>query len=202
MRKINLLGAALLACASGAAGQTSEVSLQPGVRDNKLITLDADFAGGWHAGAEHSVYYTSWKYQYWRLKAGYRRDFGPVGADLSAYYGKTWTNLYYNAGVRLDARVNIANRLSVGAAANPNYDSAEKWEMCFNAGAGVRFFRELWATAEYSTIPIYRQSEKRVMVGVMCKSGPLWVHPRVGFPCEGFVKRASIYVSMGYVFNL
>lgn len=196
--------AALLLCLPGlcSAGAAEKWGLGAGVRDSYYIFAQASYAGHAFLKAEHSVYSYDAKYQYWRLYAGGNASVPYAAFEGSAFYGRTWCGSYWSAGALLTARVLPPGPVSVFATLNPLYDSGLDYQTCFSAGASVRIFKPVSLRATYTTIPEFRESEKRLKAGVEVKVGGLSVVPELSIPVESEnrSRRLRLLMSFSYIF--
>lgn len=191
-----------LSCLCSARG-AEKWGLGAGVRDSYYIFAQASYADS-YLGAEHSIYSYDAKYQYWRLYtgSGCKIPYAELGGRI--FYGRTWCGNYWNAGALLTARVLPPGPVSVFATLNPLYDSGLKYHTCFAAGAAVRIFKPVSLRASYTTIPEFRESEKRVRAGVEVKVGGLSVVPELSIPTNptNRSRRLRLLMSFSYLFSV
>lgn len=199
------LAAALLCffCLCSASG-TDKWEFGAGVRDSYYISAQASYAGHAMLKAEHSVYSYDARYQYWRLYAGGMASVPYADFEGSAFYGRTWCGSYWNSGALLTARVNPPGPVSVFATLNPLYDSGLGYHTCFSAGAAVRVFKPVSLRVSYTTLPEFRESEKRVRAGVEVKAGGLSVVPELSIPTNrtNRSRRLRLLISFSYTFSV
>lgn len=199
------LAAALLLClfCFCSARGAEKWGLGAGVRDSYYVFAQASYADS-YLGAEHSVYSYDAKYQYWRLYTGSRTTIPYAEFSGRIFYGRTWCGNYWNAGALLTARALPPGPVSVFATLNPLYDSGLKYHTCFAAGAAVRIFKPVSLRASYTTIPEFRESEKRVRAGVEVKVGGLSVVPELSIPTNptNRSRRLRLLMSFSYLFSL
>ncbi len=191
---------ASLAAPFAAAGGAWE--LGAGIRDSYYIGVRAAYGGHAFAAAEHSVYSYDAKYQYWRLYAGGMAKVPYADFEGSAFYGRTWCGSYWSSGALLTARALPPGPVSVTATLNPLYDSGLGYHTCFSAGAAVRIFKPVSLRASYTTIPEFRESERRVRAGVEVRVGGLSVIPELSIPTESRnrSRRLRLLMSFSYTF--
>ena len=130
----------------------------------------------------------------------YRTDISHITIKCKPYFGGNYRADYCDFGVRLGALYRIG-RVGLGADINPHYDSGYKYKTCWRAGASFRVYKELRLVAEYTTIPEYRESEKRVRFGFRYGTERMWVMPLISAGIERYEnwKTAGlrVCVSMG-----
>ncbi len=205
-RLVALAGALLLAtsCRAAASERGPLWKLGAGVRDSYYVNAGASVAEHAFLRAEHSVYSYEARYQYWRLYAGGMARVPYASFEGSVFYGRTWCGSYWSAGSLLTARVLPPGPVSVSATLNPLYDSGLKYHTCFAAGVAVRVCEPVSLVAAYTTIPEFRESEKRVRAGVEVAVGGLRVRPELSIPAcgEHGSRRVRLLMSCSYTFSI
>lgn len=156
-----------------------------GLRDTRYINVGYAFRSGFSIELEHSVYAEKFKYQHLRGSVAYGRRWGKVAVSVKPYVGLIYTADYYDLGaqVRLDYRP--VQRLALTGVINPHYDSALNYKTCFAVGACCKVYRELGIVAQYTTVPEFRESEKRIRAGLSVDLGRLLVQPLLSIPVGG-----------------
>lgn len=178
--------------------------LGAGVRESYYVNVGASVADHAFVRAEHSVYSYEARNQYWRLYAGGMARVPFVSFEGSAFYGRTWGGSYWSAGALLTARALPLGPVSVTATLNPLYDSALKYHTCFSAGLAVKVCKPVSLLASYTTIPEFRESEKRVRAGVEVSVGGLRVRPELSVAAESEHRSRSLrlLMSCSYTFSI
>lgn len=185
---------AFISCAAVAAGR-----VELGLRDTRFIYATWNINHHFNIGLEHSVYSEKFKLQHIRIAAAYRTSIKDFSIECKPYFGTVYNGDYYDLGAQITAGYRIAGRLTLEATVNPHYDSGYEYKTCWRAGATCRIWRELSAVAQYSTVPEYRQSEKRVRVGLRFDTERLWIMPLLSISvASGQSKSPRVAVSMGW----
>lgn len=191
----------LIAVLTAAMACTAAVAqrVELGLRDTRFIYAKWNITNHFNIGLEHSVYSEKFKLQHIRLAAAYHTAIKNFNIECMPYFGTVYNGDYYDLGALLTAGYRIAGRVTLEASVNPHYDSGLEYKTCWRAGATCRIWRELSAVAQYSTIPEYRQSEKRVRLGLRFDTQRLWVMPLVSISVAGGQSKSPrIAVSMGW----
>ncbi|MDE6127374.1 MAG: hypothetical protein K2G30_10525 [Muribaculaceae bacterium] len=191
----------LAVCCFGSAFCAGRWELGAGVRDSYHINFRAAYGGHAFVAAEHSVYSYEVRYQYWRLYAGGMVSVPYAEFEGSAFYGRTWCGSYMSAGALLSAKVLPPGPVSVFGTLNPLYDSGLKYNTCFSAGLAVRIFKPVSLRASYTTIPEFRESEKRVRAGVEVRVGGLSVLPELSLPTDRAHRSRSLRLLMSFSYT-
>ncbi|MDE5842312.1 MAG: hypothetical protein K2H35_01080 [Muribaculaceae bacterium] len=128
-----------------------------------------------------------------------------------AYFGNI-SKFYYNAGFRAGtawcgsyqryaAFVNLAyhpfNRWMIAAKLMPNYDTGYRYHTDWSAGIRFNAFKPLWINLDFSTIPDYRKSEKRLHLEAAFNVSALSASVAVSMPVEGDSKFRTLRILMG-----
>lgn len=207
MEKVEIIlwrmAAVLIVAISGfsSAHGAGKWELGAGVRDSYHIFFRTAYNGHAFVAAEHSIYSYDAKYQYWRLYAGGMASVPYAAFEGCAFYGRTWCGNYWSAGALLTARVLPPGPVKVFATLNPLYDSGLKYHTCFAAGASVRIFKPVSLLASYTTIPEFRESEKRVRAGVEVRVGGLAVTPELSIPVNPVNRSRKLRLLMSFSFT-
>lgn len=172
-----------------------------GLRDSKYVGVSYTHKNSLGIGLEHSVFSQEVKTQYVRATMSYANLLNGFDYKAGIYYGTPYDGAYYNCGMMLSANYGISKAISLMATLNPHYDSYFEYKTCFDAGASFRLCTDISALLSYSTIPEFRQDEKRVKVGFNLTVQHLSVSPYLSIPAEGPVKSARLLVNINYVFK-
>ena len=171
-----------------------------GLRDTRFVNVNYTIGGKYNIELEHSLYNEKFSKQHVRLSFSYKTDISHFTIKCKPYFGTIYSADYCDLGVRLGATYHIG-RVDLGADINPHYDSGYKYTTCWRAGASCRVYKELRLVAEYTTIPEYRESEKRVRAGFRYGTERLWVMPLFSTCIERFdswkTSGLRVSVSMG-----
>ncbi len=189
MRRILFL--LLAAFATAAAAQVSI-----GIRDNRYAAIEYAFKDRFHVALEQSVYSEKLPFQYTRAYFGYSLPLAPnLKVTASPYFGMAWNNNYRNLGLLGSVHFKPC-RFGVYGTINPHYDSTFKYKTMFRAGAEFSITNQIDLSADYSTIPVYRQEEKLVRIGVGFKVKNLSARPVFAIPVAGNGKYKSVQILM------
>ena len=105
---------------------------------------------------------------------------------------------FYDVGADLQMNYSFVNRIDLFANVNPHYDSGYEYESNYGAGASVRLYKGMYLVGQYSTVPEYRTSEKRIRAGFIFKENNLSVTPVISIPAKKEFKSMRVLVSMDY----
>lgn len=172
-----------------------------GVRDNRYVYGDFCFKNHWIVKLEQSVYSEKFGYQTLRGYIGYKAKVQSFSYKVQAYFGSPYNGSYYSTGVLADGSYTFINRLTINATLNPHYDSSIGYETCFYAGVGVVLTKHIDILAGYTTIPVYRESEKRVLAGFNFHLGNLSVKPQISIAAAGSTKAKSLRPAMNFEYK-
>ena len=173
-----------------------------GMRDTRYLNINYTFATRFNAEFEHSVFAEKFKYQHVRFSGSYTLPVKNFEFQAKPYFGTLYDGDYYDVGAFLCVRYNVVKPLMLCGTLNPHYDSGFSYKTCFMLGAECKVYKDLSVVAQYTTIPEYRQSEKRIRAGLKLDVGRLWVQPLLSIPVEsGKTKSVRVAVSMGYQFR-
>lgn len=179
----------------------SQISV--GVKNNRYVYGEYLLKNHYEAGIEVSVFSEKLGFQYARGRVGYTNSFGNFSADGKAYYGSAFNRSFYDAGASAHAKFTVKERVFVGATLNPHYDSGYGYTTCYEAGLGVNITPEIDIFANYTTIPEYRMSEKRIHLGLDFKVDNLRVSPilSAGTSASDGGKNVRVLVNFNYKFT-
>lgn len=120
-------------------------------------------------------------------------------ADLMG--ATTWNGNYQVVDLDLSVLYRY-RRLGLEATIDPRYDSGLGYETCWQVGGLLQIIRPIAFVARYTTIPLYRMSEKRIAGGLEFKESKLSVRPELSFSLEKATrfKNIRVLVSMNYDF--
>ncbi len=193
MKKIFI--ALMLLCSLSASAQISI-----GLRENKFGFISYE-KNNWLVKLEHSIYNEPFADQYVRGYAGYKYDVNEqFHLSGNLYGGTVYKNYYQDFGANLEASYDLCNFLSARVDYNPNYDTFYKWEHRYLFELKGNVTDEVAITADYSTIPENRISEKRAHVGVIFHVKNLWVKPALSIPIDESIHTLKVVTSVQYTF--
>lgn len=174
-----------------------------GLRDNKYALVGYEWSSGWNVQLDHSIFDESFKYQYIRCSGGFQfNDNKYFHISVSPFVGTTYCANFYDVGVNVVGNVFPVKWLGINAEINPRYDSDYGYTTCYMFGTDFRVNKEITILAQYSTIPEYRISEKRIKVGLRFSVKNLMVSPMLSLPIEGNSKTMRILVGCQYHFHI
>ncbi len=196
MKKAILLVLLSLAAHLGAVAQFGL-----GMRDTRYLNVNYTIAERFNVELEHSIFAEKFKYQHVRLSASYTLPIKHFELAVKPYFGTLYSGDYCDVGALLSVRYRPVRPLTLCGTFNPHYDSGLKYKTCFMLGAECVVYRALSVVAHYTTIPEYRESERRVRAGLRLDVNSLWVQPLLSIPVKsGETKSLRVAVSMGYRF--
>lgn len=172
-----------------------------GMRDSKYVNVTYTTKSSLGIGLEHSVFSQEIETQYIRGMLSYASSFRNFGCKANLYYGTPYDGAYYNCGMMLSANYGVNKTITLMASLNPHYDSYYEYKTCYNAGVSLQLCNEIKAWVMYSTIPEFRQDEKRIKAGLDFTVQNLSVSPFLSIPVEGKVKSCRLLVNAKYSFK-
>lgn len=191
----------LLSCLCMAMMASAQFSI--GMRDTRHVNVGYTCRDHYFVQLEQSIYSEKIQYQYARLYVGCKWDILPsFHVEGKAYYGMAWNNYYRNLGLQVSGSYRW-KFLQPYAVLNPHYDSYYDFQMLYRGGAAFHVTRQLAVKCDYTTIPAYRESEKRVRLGLGIGVENLYVEPMCSVPAEGDNKMKSwrVELSLNYIFK-
>jgi len=177
----------------------AQISL--GVRDNKYVLVGYTLKEHYLFQLDQSNYSSKVGAQYIRGSLGYRYEINALKYVGHVYFGSAYDRTYHNAGALAFIDYNPFKLVSLYGAVNPHYDSYYKFNICYRIGLVGHIYKDIDLLAYYTTIPEYRQSEKRIRVGANFHVNNLWVEPTISIPTENPIKSVRFLVSFGYTFK-
>ncbi len=191
----------LLAATLTASAASAQFGL--GLRDTRFVNINYTFANAYNVELEHSLYDEAFKLQHLRLAFTYQTDIKHFTIRCKPYFGTTYNTAYYDFGLQASVIYHIG-RVQLGATINPHYDSGLKYKTCWSAGAACRVYKIFSVTAQYTTVPEFRQSENRIRAGFRVDTKHLWVMPLYSFDVGSSevwrTKGKRVSVSLGVTF--
>ena len=183
--------------ATFATSAFSQVSV--GYRNMRHIYVGYNINKLFSAEVEHSLYAEKFGFQRIRLYAIYHQDFNHFGIKATPYFGTLWNGKYQDFGALFSAAYTFG-RFTPSLSANPNYDTQLKFKFNYSGALNVRIIKELDIFGEFTTIPEYRLSEKRIRLGGDFHVGKLSARPTVSLPVENGTKSVRVYCDFRYEF--
>lgn len=171
-----------------------------GLRDSKYAFFGYKWDAGWAVRLDQSIFDESLKYQYIRCTGEYQMHIKYFALSLATFVGTTYSSSFYDLGLSVKGTCHPLRWLGIGAEITPRYDSWYKYTTCYMLGVDFHVSDELALLAQYSTVPEYRISEKRVKAGLRFAVKNLTVSPMLSFPIEGNAKSLRILVGLQYDF--
>lgn len=173
-----------------------------GMRDNRYVYGQYLLKSHYLFKVEESVFSQKISSQYLRAYVGYRGTVNQVIEYTgTAYYGHTYGSYFYSAGARVDLRYGFCKRLFVEGSLNPHYDSGYGYNTAFKVEAGASLSSAINLMAGYTTIPQFRECEKRVYGGFDFHVGRLCVTPVFSLPAADFSEIKNLRVQMGFEYE-
>lgn len=168
-----------------------------GMRDNRFVFGDYEFSDKVTIKLEHSVFAEKFSYQYVRACLNYMGAVEKLYYKAGAYFGTTYNNSFYSAGLNVGLRYAF-DRILIDAKINPHYDSGLGSKLCYAGGIGFVIGQNVNLLAGYTTVPVYREPEKRITVGFDFHVANLSVSPQVSTVVTGASKGKTLRVLMGF----
>lgn len=173
-----------------------------GTRESSYLQAGYRHNSHWQVTGEFSVFSDLAKRQYARLILGYD-TFSVSNLSLSfhTYYGTSFCQSFYNLGLLFHFSYSLPTKshTTLYATFNPAYDSDLHYETYFTTGFIQHLFKALSFRSEYTTIPEYRMSERRIRFGLQfCLAskdlGKLQVSPLISIPIhhENYAVRLGV----------
>lgn len=176
----------------------SQVSV--GYRNMRHIYVDYSFNKSFAVEAEHSLYAEKFGFQRIRIYGIYNRDFNRFRLRAVPYFGTIWNGKYQDFGAIVGGSYTFG-RVTPVASVNPNYDTQLHFKFNYSGLLYVRIIDAMNLFGEFTTIPEYRISEKRVRLGGDFHVWKLSARPTVSLPVDkGGTKSVRVYCDFRYTF--
>lgn len=181
--------------------------LSIGMRENKYINVAYTLNNNYQFKIEHSIYASKFKEQYLRIYIGYKKSLNKKW-KISAipYFGTTYNSSYFNCGCIINANYNILKWLYLQTNINPHYDSFFRFKICYANNINIYLNKHIDFFCEYTTIPEYRESEKRCRTGLIFHMNipgtrtELSVLPMLSVPIENRIRTLRLQTNMNFTF--
>lgn len=168
------------------------------LRDNRYAGIGYRFLDKYDLKLEHSMFPEKLGFQYVRVNAEANFSIEQLMILYKLYSGMLYNQNFYDVGADLKMNYTFVNRIDLFANVNPHYDSGYEYESNYGAGASVRLYKGMWLIGQYTTVPEYRKSEKRIRAGFIFKENNLSVTPVISIPAKKEFKSMRVLVSMDY----
>lgn len=173
-----------------------------GIKDCRYVYGTYKLKSGVKFLIEHSLYSEKLGFQRIGVGVGYGTSI-PYGFDwhANAFGATTWNRNYQVVSADLTLGYHY-RRIGLYATINPRYDSGLHYKTCWQAGASVKIIEPISFLMDYTTIPEYRVSERRVAAGFSFKGNSLSVTPKLSVSADKntFLKNIRVLISMNYDF--
>ena len=168
------------------------------LRDNRYASIGYRFLDKYDLKIEHSMFPEKIGFQYVRANAEANFSIEHLMVSYKLYSGVLYNQNFYDVGADLKMNYTFLNRIDLFADVNPHYDSGYEYETNYGAGASVRLHKGMWLVGQYTTVPEYRMSERRIRAGFIFKENNLRVSPVISIPAKKEIKSMRVLVSMDY----
>ena len=169
-----------------------------GIRDNRYAGIGYRFLDRYDLKLEHSMFPEKIGFQYVRANAEANFSIEQLMMSQKIYFGMLYNQNFYDVGADLKMNYTLLSRIDLFANVNPHYDSGYEYETNYGAGANIRLYKEMRFVGQYTTVPEYRISEKRIRAGFIFKENNLSVSPVISIPAKKEFKSMRVLVSMDY----
>lgn len=165
-------------------------NIEFGMRDNQYARIDYVDKKSWLVGFEQSILNVKAQEQSGRLFCGYQFYNNIWKIDGVAYIGTEYSGKWNVVGALFNTSVDY-NKLGASLSINPNKDSGFDIQMNYNVEGSYNVwnnkndalrYEKLDICASFGNIPEFRDNNKNLRVGLIFKSGNLWVKPTVCIP--------------------
>ena len=137
-------------------------------------------------------------FQYVRAIAEANFSIEHLMISYKLYSGLLYNQNFYDVGADLKLDYTLVNRIELFADVSPHYDSGYEYKTNYGVGTSVRLYKGMWLVGQYTTVPEYRMSEKRIRAGFIFKENNLSVTPVISIPVKKEIKSMRVLVSMDY----
>lgn len=194
-RYLILLFSLLVVCLNGKA----QISI--GLKDSRYAFLNYTLKDHYGFRIDQSLYSSKISTQYLRGTVGYHSDFDSLKLEGDAYFGSAYGGAYQNYGASASVVYHPIKWMSLIGTANPHYDTFYGFDFCYKAGIIGHVHKDIDLLAYYTTIPDFRQSEKRVRAGFNFHILNLQVEPTISLPLVKPIESVRVQVCCCYTFE-
>lgn len=172
-----------------------------GLRDSKYAYISYQFKKHYNVKIEHSIYSGKIGTQYIRGILSYDNQMvDKIQFTSDIYYGTPYNTTFYNFGTKVKVKISPIKHFNLYTVLNPHYDSYYHYKTCYIIGTALEINKEIDFFAQYSTIPEYRQNEKRFNSGLNFHVKNITVEPFLSLPLEQPIKSIRVLVNLNYRF--
>lgn len=168
------------------------------LRDSRYLGVAYHFLDKFDLKLEHSMFPEKLSFQYIRANAEANFSIEYLVISYKLYSGMLYNQNFYDVGADLKMNYTFINRIDLFADVNPHYDSGYEFETNYGVGGSVRVYKGMGLIGQYTTVPEYRMSEKRIRAGFIFKDNNLSVSPIMSIPAKKDFKSMRVLVSMDY----
>ncbi len=199
---MNILRKILFTTVCSITALAAHSQIRVGLHNTRFAEVSYTLKGHYFFQLSHSLYSEKPAFQEVKFTFEYLNAWHELHYAGAAYGSTTWNGDYQTAGARVSGKYTLAERFHILATLNPHYDTGYGYNTCFAAGASVNFMRAIALRLQYTTIPDYRMSEKRLHAGFDACVGGLSVSPILSIPLEGSsqLSKFRVLVSCAYRF--
>ena len=199
---MNIIRNSLLAAILTLSATSAHAQFTVGLKNTRFAEVGYTLKSHYTFQLSHSLFSEKPAFQEVKVTFNYTNAWQDLSYSAAAYGSSTWNGDYKTAGARIGGRYTFAKRFHILGILNPHYDTGYGYNTCFAAGALVNFISAIALRLQYTTIPDYRMSEKRLHAGFDAKVGPLSVSPILSVPLEGSsqLSKFRVLASCSYTF--
>ena len=206
MRLFNLLLIFLLSILTTvpAYSHHPDIDLNVGIAKTRYVYVGTTINNHYSIFISESLYSESFKNQQIEVTGLYQGSFRNFSYSGGVSIATSWCGSYqrYSATAALGYRP--FDRLMAEVKLHPEYDTGYRYHTDWSASIKFKACKPLQVNLDYTTIPDYRKSEKRMHIGTTFTSGALSASFAISIPLEGDQKFRTwrILTGFNYCFNL
>lgn len=179
-------------------------TLDIGIAKTRYVYAGTTFKNHFGVFLSESLFSENFKNQQIELTGFYRNTlykFSYIGGFKT---GSSWCGSYQRYAIFAGIAYRPFERWSLETKLRPNYDTGYGYSTDWAVGLKFNAFQPLWLNLDFTTIPDYRKSEKRLHFGALFNVGALSASAIISIPVEGDQKFKTWRILMGlnYCFNL
>ena len=179
-----------------------KAQISAGIQESSYMYGRYNFTDNFNIKLEHSLYSEKFGFQRVGIGVGYSKCL-PYGfnCNINLMGASTWNGNYQVAFSDINIGYDY-RRIGCNLTIQPRYDSELGYETCWRAGISVKITKPISLIANYTTIPQYRMSEKRISGGIEFDVLNLRVVPAISVSVERptILKNMRVLMSMNYDF--